>query len=99
MKNRLRMGDIEQTVLTKKFKGVNKPTANAWLKGLRFKIRARIGDITRIEGMRIIWPARVKRGRTGSKEQAEYWEDVKETHEAGKVGCNANARSEDKVRM
>jgi hypothetical protein len=46
-----------------------------------------------------IWPARVKRGRAGPKEKAENWEDVEETHEAGKAGRKANAQGEDKAKM
>ena len=38
---------------------------------------------------------RVKGGRAGPEEEAENWEDMEETHEAGEVGRNANAPSGD----
>jgi hypothetical protein len=57
--------------------------------------RAYIGDITRIEGMRI-WLARVQRGRPRPKEEAENREDEDDTH-VGKAGGNENAQSRDEA--
>ena len=47
--------------------------------------RADIEDITRIEGMSI-WSTRVERGRADPEDHAKNWEDVEESHEAGKAG-------------
>ena len=54
--------------------------------------------ITRIKGMRS-WRTRVKRRRAGPEDEAENWEDVEETHEAGKAGRNANAPNGDEARI
>ena len=59
--------------------------------------RAHIEELTRIEGMRS-WRTRIKRGRAGSGEQAENWEDVEETHKEREAGRNANAQSWDEAK-
>jgi hypothetical protein len=47
--------------------------------------RAHVEELTRVEGM-CNWRTRVERGRAGSEEQAENWEDAGKTHEAVKTG-------------